>query len=127
MKLYQLLQAYEFDEIMIAVNDMFPGTKKYRSPLKKAYDILTSLRPVDSKKTIRYKILKDEDRAEQYMGAEDTCFTTTWEVYLGKSVSREHGVDLSDVELAANCLVNLCFLGTCPKEFEPYRQQLRRY
>ena len=124
MKLHQLLQAYDFDEIMVAVNDMFPGTKKYKAQLNKAYDILISLRPVDNKKPIRYKILKDDNHSEQYMGAEDTCFTTTWEVCLGKSVTRDRGVDLSDVELAANCLVNLCFLGICPREFEPYRQKL---
>ena len=126
MKLYQLLQAYDFDEIMVEVNNMFPGTSKYRKPLEKAYDILVNLRPVDSKKAIRYKIIREEGRKEEYMGAEDACFTTTWEVCLGKNVSRERGVDLTDAELAANCLVNLCFLGRCPREFEPYRQQLLR-
>ena len=126
MKLYQLLQAYDFDEIMVAVNDMFPGTKKYRKPLSVAYDILTNMQPVENKKAIRYKLLKDEGRSEQYMGAEDTCFATTWQSCLGKSVTRDHGVDLSDVELAANCLVNICFLAIGPREFEPYRQQLMK-
>ncbi len=34
MKLHQLLQAYEFDELMPVINEMFPGTAKYREPLK---------------------------------------------------------------------------------------------
>ena len=52
MKLQQLLLAYEFDEIMPIINDMFPGTAKYRKPLKTAYDIMTTLKPVASRKTI---------------------------------------------------------------------------
>ena len=42
MKLQQLLLAYEFDEIMPIINDMFPGTAKYRKPLKTAYDDLNA-------------------------------------------------------------------------------------
>ncbi|WP_091819622.1 hypothetical protein [Prevotella sp. kh1p2] len=126
MKLIHLMQAYNFEEIMPVVNDMFPGTSKYREPLKKAYDILVKMKPVDSKKAIRYKVMHDEAGNQNYMGAEDSCFTSTWEVSLGKEVSREKGVDLSDVELAANCLVNLCFLGKYPKEFEEARKQLMR-
>ena len=38
MKLFHLLQAYEFDEIMPVINDMFPGTNKFRPQLKMAYD-----------------------------------------------------------------------------------------
>lgn len=126
MKLYQLIQAYEFDELMPVINDMFPGTTKYREPLKEAYDTLLTLKPIASKKTIRYKIMHNEKGSESYMGAEDSCFDTTWEVCLGKDVSREKGVDLSDVELLANCLVNLCFLGKYPKSFEEAHRRLLR-
>ena len=125
MKLQQLLLAYEFDEIMPAINQMFPGTSKYREPLQKAYDILTNMTPVASGKTIRYKIMDvPGGKGEQYMGANDADFRGSWEVSLGKEVSRERGVDLSDVEVLANCLVNLCFLGDYPREFETAHKAL---
>lgn len=127
MKLQQLLLAYEFDEIMPIINDMFPGTAKYRKPLKTAYDIMTTLKPVASRKTIRYKIMDaPEGNGEQYMGASDADFRGLWEVSLGKEVTRERGVDLNDADVLANCLVNLCFLGTYPKEFEKAHRELLR-
>ena len=51
MKLYQLLQAYDFDELMPVINDMFPGTSKFRPELKHAYELLLSMQPVASKKS----------------------------------------------------------------------------
>lgn len=125
MKLQQLFFAYDFDELMPIINEMFPGTSKYREPLKKAYDIMTTLKPVASKKSIHYKIMDAPGgNGEQYMGANDVDFRGTWEVSLGKDVTRERGVDLSDTDILANCLVNLCFLGTYPKEFEKAHQEL---
>lgn len=118
MKLYELLQAYEFDELMPVIVDMFPGTGKFEKPLREAYDILVTMKPISSKKEIRYKILPGSKGDEQYMGAEDQDFDTTWEVCLGKNVSREKGVDLSDAELTANCLVNVCFIGKHPRTFD---------
>ena len=109
MKLHQLIQAYEFDEIMPVINEMFPGTAKYRDQLSEAYNIMTSMRPVSSSKSIRYKIIKGKGE-EQYMGADDSNFNGPWEVTLGKDVSREKGVDLNDIEILANCLVNMCFI-----------------
>lgn len=123
MKLYQLIQAYSFDELMPVINEMFPGTAKYREPLKEAYTILESLRPVNSSKSIRYKIMKGSGD-EQYMGAEDSNFRGNWEVIIGKDVSREKGVDLSDIELLANCIVNMCFISNYPKRFEQAHQAL---
>ena len=73
MKLHQLIQAYEFDEIMPVINEMFPGTAKYRDQLSEAYNIMTSMRPVSSSKSIRYKIIKGKGE-EQYMGADDSNF-----------------------------------------------------
>lgn len=125
MKLHQLIQAYEFDEIMPVINDMFPGTAKFRDPLKEAYDIMTSMRPVSSSKSIRYKIIKGKGE-EQYMGADDSNFNGPWDVTLGKDVSREKGVDLNDIEILANCLVNMCFIGRYPQEFEKAHQILLR-
>ncbi len=124
MTLHELLQAYEFDEIMPVIVDMFPGTGKYEKPLREAYNLLLQLRPVASKKSIRYKILKSEDSDEQYMGAEDRDFDTTWEVCLGKQLQREKGVDLTDAELIANCLVNICFIARHPRAFEESYQKL---
>ena len=123
MKLYQLLQAYEFDELMPVINEMFPGTAKYREPLKTAYEMMLNMKPVASSKSIRYKIIKGKGE-EQYMGAEDTNFKGNWEVLLGKEVSRERGVDLTDVEILANCVVNMCFIGNCPRGFEEARKAL---
>ena len=118
MRLYELIQAYDFDEIMPVIVDMFPGTGKYEPVLKQAYEILAQMKPAFSKKEIRYKILTAPNSSEQYMGAEDRDFDATWEVCLGKNVSRERGVDLMDIELVANCLVNVCSIGRHPKAFD---------
>lgn len=124
MKLYHLLQAYSFDELMPVINDMFPGTNKFRAQLKQAYDLMINMRPAATKKTINFKILHDDKGSLSYIGAEDTCFATTWEACLGKEVTRSGGVDLSQVEIAANCLVNLCLLGHYPKSFEQAHNQM---
>ena len=101
--LYDLLQAYEFDEIMPIITNMFPGTDKYEKPLREAWNLLLSMNPVLSKKNIRYKLMKGSRAEESYMGA---------------------GVDLSDAELLANCLVNICFIGHHPKAFDKAYNEL---
>ena len=122
MTLQQLLKRYPFDDLMPFVADMFPGTGKYRAALEQGYDILMSLQPVASKKNIRYRIMPDPNSDASLMGAEDAAFDTTWEVCLGKEVVKEKGIDLTDIELAANCLVNVCLIGRHPKAFdEAYR------
>ena len=126
MKLIHLLQAYDFDELMPIINEMFPGATKYGKALREAYDTLLELKPVASKKPIRYKLMQDDNSSNSFMGAEDACFDTAWEVCLGKEVIRERGVDLSDIELAANCLVNLCLIARYPKSFEEAHRQLMR-
>lgn len=118
MRLYELLQAYDFDEIMPVIVDMFPGTGKYRGQLREAWDTLLGMRPVSSKKEIKYKFIKGANDDEQYVGADDRDFDTTWEVIIGKNVSREKGVDLNDAEMLANCLVNICLIGKYPRSFE---------
>ena len=50
MRLYDLLQAYEFDEIMPVVVDMFPGTGKFREQLKEAWNMLLDMQPGASTK-----------------------------------------------------------------------------
>ena len=102
MRLYDLLQAYEFDEIMPVVVDMFPGTGKFREQLKEAWNMLLDMKPVASKKVIKYKLMQGDRADEQYIGAED----------------RDLGVDLNDAEMLANCLVNICLIGKHPHSFE---------
>ena len=126
MKLLHLRQAYGFDELIPVINEMFPGTNKFRPQLQAAYDIMIGMHAIPSKKAIRFQTLHDEKSPLSYMGAEDSCFNSTWEVCLGKEVTREKGVDLSNIELAANCLVNLCLQGHYPKAFESAHQQLMK-
>ena len=126
MKLYELIQAYDFDEIMPEISNMFPGTSKYRKPLQQAYDLLRKMRPVMSKKSIRYKLIRDDNSGDSYMGAADADFRCTWEVCLGKDLSRERGVDLNDAEMLANCLVNVCFTATHPRAFDEAYAELTR-
>lgn len=118
MKLHNLIQAYEFDEIMPVVVDMFPGTGKFRPQLQQAWDLLLEMRPVPSSKTIRYKIMDGSRADEKYVGASDKDFMAPWNNIIGKDLVREKGVDLSEAELMANCLVNICLLGTHPKSFD---------
>lgn len=118
MKLKDLLQAYDFDELMPIIADMFPGTGKYRHPLKVAYNLLMDTSMAPSKKKIRYKVMYNEKSSYSTIGAEDRDFEGTWSFCLGKDVIREPGVDLSGIELAANCLINLCFISQYPKVFE---------
>ena len=125
MILYDLLQAYRFDEIMATINNMYPGTSGYRDQLRLAYDLLLNMRPVPSKKPIRFKII-DGPGDLKYMGAEDRDFNTTWEVCLGKNLVREKGVDLTDDELVANCLVNICFTARHPKAFDKDFEELHQ-
>ena len=62
--------------------------------------------------------MHNEKSSYSTIGAEDRDFEGTWSFCLGKDVIREPGVDLSDIELAAHCLINLCFISQYPKVFE---------
>ena len=126
MKLIHLLKAYDFSEIMPAVNEMFPGTSKFRKELKQGYDIMMALTPVITHQAITYKIISAAKGNEYYVGAEDSCFNASWEICLGKDVVRSKGVNLSDLELAANCLVNLCLSSKFPPAFESAHAHLMR-
>jgi|SRR3712207_4535919 len=126
MKLSYLLQAYNIDELISVINDMFPGTGKFRDEFSLAYDILSNMTPVATKKAIVYKVMEGSKAEESYIGAEDSCFNATWEVCLGKDVVRQRGADLNDAELAANCLVNLCLQGKYPARFEQAHEKLMK-
>ena len=122
MKLQQLLQRYQFDDLMPVVADMFPGTGKFRAALEQGYNILMSLQPVASKKNISYRIMPDPNSDASLWVPKMLLSTPHGRFVWGKEVVKEKGVDLTDIELAANCLVNVCLIGRHPKAFdEAYR------
>ena len=45
MKLYQLLQSFEFEEIFPTVNVMFPNAQLHRDIFEKAFDMLCNIQP----------------------------------------------------------------------------------
>lgn len=124
MLLSTLLQAYTIEELMPAINEMFPGTKKYYAQFKQAFDLMMNMHPVASHKTIRYKLIKVPKSDETYMGAEDNCFTSSWESTLGRDLVKDHGVTLTDTEMVANSFVNMCLQGKCPAAFKRAQQEL---
>ncbi len=126
MRLYEHLQAYEFDEIMPVIVDMFPGTGKYHDALQQAYNILLNMKPAPTKKDIKYKIMSSANGNEHYIGAEDKDFDTTWEVCLGKNLTKEKDVDLTDIEMIANALVNICFIARHPRAFDKAYAELTK-
>ncbi|MBQ8701994.1 MAG: hypothetical protein IJ549_04450 [Prevotella sp.] len=126
MTLQQLFRSFDFDDIFPSVAVMYPNAKRHKKEFQEAYDLMCSIRPVMSKKNIRYQIIDDPDSGDSFFGAVDSNFKTTWEVLAGKNVCRAKGVDLSDEEMAANCLINTIFLATAPREFEASRRILIR-
>lgn len=124
MLLYNLLQKYEFDDLMPVIADMFPGTGKFRKQLNHAYDLMMRMRPVATKKNIRYKIIESPNGKEQYLGAEDRDFAAPWETCLGKDVQRSREVTLSEIEMAANAFVNVALVGKGPASFDADHQIL---
>lgn len=127
MLLHQLIQAYEFDEIMPIIAEMFPGTGKFHDQLEQAYNTLRDMEPAPGRQApIHYQLIPMKGGDETYVGAKDQDFKASWEVLLGKDVTRARGVDLNDAELVANCLVNVCLLGRHPHSFDKAYEQLRR-
>ena len=97
---------------------MFPKARHQREQFQHAYDILLGLRPVTSKKQIRYQLMIDPDTNEAFFGADDNCFKATWEVLLGKEVRKEPKVDLTPEEMVANMLLNVVLFGRHPRSFD---------
>ncbi len=126
MKLYQLLQAFDFEEIFPTVNEMFPNAGLHRDVFEKAFNTLCSIQPIPSKKTIRFELMDDPDSNDMIVGAADSCFETTWDVCLGKEIKKGKGADLNDVEIAANCLLNVLFIGRHPQYFDKDFRKLTR-
>ena len=118
MKLIEYLQAYDFDEIYPQIGLMYPKARHQREQFQHAYDILLGLKPVTSKKQIRYQLMIDPDTNEALFGADDNCFKATWEVLLGKEVRKEPKVDLTPEEMVANMLLNVVLFGRHPRSFD---------
>lgn len=127
MKLYQFLQSFDFEEIFPAVNEMFPNAHLHRDVFEKAFNMLCSIEPIYSKKMIRYELMPSPTSSkDMIMGADDASFNATWDVLLGKEIKKGSGVDLTDTEIAANCLLNILFLGKHPANFDKdYKKLLK--
>ena len=126
MKLYQLLQAFEVKELFPEINNMFPNANLHRDVYEKAFQLACELKPIASKKVIRYEVMNDPDTNEMFYGSDDKNFEGPWEVVIGKEIKKEKGVDLNDTEIAANCLLNLLMISRCPKSFEPEYRKLMK-
>lgn len=126
MKLKQLLETFDFEDFFPEVCVMYPNAKRHKREFMRAFNMLYAMKPQPSKKAIRYQRLTDPDSGDMYFGAQDSCFTTTWEVLLGKEVTKDKDVDLDDTSLVANCLLNVIFLGKHPQEYEDSYMKLVR-
>jgi hypothetical protein len=124
MKLIELLNKYDFSDILNEIITMFPDFEEKKDLFQQAYDVLMQLKPVESKKKIHYTLMTDPDTDEDFFGADDSCFNTTWEVCLCKEIVLDEGVELSEIEITANCLINIVFIGRCPKSFEDIKAKL---
>lgn len=124
MKLQQYFQAYEFDEVFPHVGLMYQPARRQKEAFRTAYEMLCDMESVPSKPAIRYELMQDPDSGEMFCGADDRDFRASWASLLGKDVRKASGADLTDVELVANCLLNVVLLGRCPRSFEPMRRRL---
>lgn len=118
MKLKELFQAYEFDEIYPQIGLMFPKGRHLREEFRNAYNLLLDIKPVMSKKQIRYELMEDPDSNEVFFGADDHDFNGPWDVLLGKEIKKGPKVDLTSEELVANCLLNVVLIGRHPRAFD---------
>lgn len=126
MKLYQLMQAYDFGEVFPVVNEMFPNAHLHRDVFEKAFRMLQTMKPTFSKKAIRYQVIDASDKGETFFGAPDACFQTTWDAVLGKEVKKERGVELNDLEMVANSFLNIVLQGKHPLSFDADFRKLMR-
>ena len=126
MKLKMLLRSFDFDDVFPIVTVMYPNAKRHRKEFQQAFDMLCEMRETPSRKTIRYELMESPGGGNVFFGANDVCFRATWDVLVGKDVKKGHGVDLSDEEVAANCLINAIFIGKHPEAFEESYIRLTR-
>lgn len=76
MKLYQLLQSFDFEELFPTVSTMFPNANLHRDVFQKAFDMLCSIQPVMSKKTIRYELMEDPNSSNSMIVEPTTVVST---------------------------------------------------
>lgn len=126
MKLKELFQAYEFDEIYPQIGLMFPKGRHLREEFCNAYNLLLDIKPVMSKKQIRYELMEDPDSNEVFFGADDHDFNGPWDVLLGKEIKKGPKVDLTSEELVANCLLNVVLIGRHPRAFDKDFEKIMR-
>ena len=126
MKLKELFQAYEFDEIYPQIGLMFPKGSHLREEFRNAYNLLLDIKPVMSKKQIRYELMEDPDSNEMFFGADDHDFNGPWDVLLGKELKKGPKVDLTSEELVANCLLNVVLIGRHPRAFDKDFEKITR-
>ena len=126
MKLKELFQAYEFDEIYPQIGLMFPKGRHLREEYRNAYNLLLDIKPVMSKKQIRYELMEDPDSNEMFFGADDHDFNGPWDVLLGKELKKGPKVDLTSEELVANCLLNVVLIGRHPRAFDKDFEKITR-
>ena len=126
MKLKELFQAYEFDEIYPQIGLMFPKGRHLREEFRNAYNLLLDIKPVMSKKQIRYELMEDPDSNEMFFGADDHDFNGPWDVLLGKELTKGPKVDLTSEELVANCLLNVVLIGRHPRAFDKDFEKITR-
>lgn len=126
MKLKELFQAYEFDEIYPQIGLMFPKGRHLREEFRNAYNLLLDIKPVMSKKQIRYELMEDPDSNEVFFGADDHDFNGPWDVLLGKEIKKGPKVDLTSEELVANCLLNVVLIGRHPRAFDKDFEKIMR-
>lgn len=126
MKLKELFQAYEFDEIYPQIGLMFPKGRHLREEFRNAYNLLLDIKPVMSKKQIRYELMEDPDSNEMFFGADDHDFNGPWDVLLGKEIKKGPKVDLTSEELVANCLLNVVLIGRHPRAFDKDFEKIMR-
>ncbi|MBF1388095.1 hypothetical protein [Prevotella denticola] len=127
MRLKELFLAYDFDEIYPQVGLMYPKGRHLRGQFRNAYDLLRSIKPVASKKLIRYQLMEDPETNEMFYGADDRDFNGPWEVLLGKEVKKDPEVNLTSEELVANCLLNTVLTGRHPHTFDKDYQDITTY
>ena len=126
MELKELFQAYEFDEIYPQIGLMFPKGRHLREEFRNAYNLLLDIKPVMSKKQIRYELMEDPDSNEMFFGADDHDFNGPWDVLLGKELKKGPKVDLTSEELVANCLLNVVLIGRHPRAFDKDFEKITR-
>ncbi|MBR5038121.1 MAG: hypothetical protein IKX65_05315 [Prevotella sp.] len=126
MKVKELLQTFEFDDLFPTIAIMYPNAKRHKREFKEAFDILTTMKSTASNKTVRYMLIEDPATKDNFFGAQDSNFNTSWDVLVGKEVKRDKFVDLTDEEMAANIIINAIFISKCPKEFEENQRALKR-